>query len=219
MALLDRVHLIVAAQQREFPRLDYSAKAVAGRLVRLGALFIEAIGRVADRFGLSGWTNEYVILCALRAAGAPFTLPPKSIRPLLGLTSGGMTNILHDLENRGLVERLPDPADRRGVLILLTDQALTLIAQSRHRGARRRRAPDARGTFIERARHSRISVVEAADRAGAGDSSFGQSLDTAAPCQRPGHGQRPGPPAVGAAMRSRDEKSKEPALPPPGVAG
>jgi DNA-binding MarR family transcriptional regulator len=125
MALLDRVHLIVAAQQREFPRLDYSAKAVAGRLVRLGTLFIEAIGRVADRFGLS--TNEYVILCALRAAGAPFTLPPKSIRPLLGLTSGGMTNILHDLENRGLVERLPDPADRRGVLVRLTDQALTLI--------------------------------------------------------------------------------------------
>jgi DNA-binding MarR family transcriptional regulator len=125
MALLDRVHLIVAAQQREFPRLDYSAKAVAGRLVRLGTLFIEAIGRVADRFGLS--TNEYVILCALRAAGAPFTLPPKSIRPLLGLTSGGMTNILHDLEHRGLVERLPDPADRRGVLIRLTDQALALI--------------------------------------------------------------------------------------------
>jgi DNA-binding MarR family transcriptional regulator len=128
MALLDRVHLIVAAQQREFPRLDYSAKAVAGRLVRLGTLFIEAIGRVADRFGLS--TNEYVILCALRAAGAPFTLPPKSIRPLLGLTSGGMTNILHDLEHRGLVERLPDPADRRGVLIRLTDQALALIGSA-----------------------------------------------------------------------------------------
>ena len=125
MTSIDRVDVIVAAQQREFPRLDYSAKAIAGRLVRLGTLFIEAIGRVAERFGLS--TNEYVILCALRAAGAPFTLPPKSIHPLLGLTSGGMTNILHELERRGLVERRPDPEDRRGVLIRLTGEGVGLI--------------------------------------------------------------------------------------------
>ena len=125
MTSIDRVDLIIAAQQREFARLDFSGKAIAGRLVRLGTLFIEAIGRVADRFALS--TNEYVILCALRAAGSPFTLPPKSIRPLLGLTSGGMTNILHDLERRGLVERRPDPDDRRGVLIRLTPRAVELI--------------------------------------------------------------------------------------------
>jgi DNA-binding MarR family transcriptional regulator len=117
--------MIVAAQQREFPQLDYAGKAIAARLVRLGTLFIEAIGRVANRFGLS--TNEYVILCALRAAGAPFTLPPKSINPLLSLTSGGMTNILHGLAGRGLIERLPDPSDRRGVLIRLTSVAVDLI--------------------------------------------------------------------------------------------
>ena len=93
--------------------------------MRLGTQFIEAIGRMAEQFGLS--TNEYVILCALRAAGSPFTLPPKRINPLLGLTSGGMTNILHGLEHRGLVQRLPDPSDRRGVLIRLTPQAVKLI--------------------------------------------------------------------------------------------
>jgi DNA-binding MarR family transcriptional regulator len=125
MDVVDRVHLIIAAQQREFPKLDYGAKAIAGRLVRLGTLFIEAIGRVAEQFGLSA--NEYVILCALRAAGAPFMLPPKRINPLLGLTSGGMTNILHGLEDRGLIERLPDPSDRRGVLVRLTPQAVKLI--------------------------------------------------------------------------------------------
>lgn len=125
MDVVDRVDLIIAAQQREFPKLDYAAKAIAGRLVRLGTLFIEAIGRVAKQFGLS--TNEYVILCALRAAGTPYTLPPKRINPLLGLTSGGMTNILHGLEDRGLIERLPDPSDRRGVLVRLTPQAVKLI--------------------------------------------------------------------------------------------
>jgi DNA-binding MarR family transcriptional regulator len=37
------------------------------------------------------------------------------------VTSGTMTNRVDRLAARGLVERLPDPADRRGVLVQLTD--------------------------------------------------------------------------------------------------
>src|SRR5919106_3357768 len=110
MPEIDRVHAVIEAQQREFPRLDYSAKAVAARLVRLGTVFIGAIERVAAGFGLSA--NEYVILCVLRGSGRPYRLPPKAIIPLMPLTSGGMTNILHGLARRGLIERLPDPSDR-----------------------------------------------------------------------------------------------------------
>jgi DNA-binding MarR family transcriptional regulator len=124
----DRVQSVIEAQQREFPALDYSAKAVAARLVRLGTLFIGAIERVAGLFGLSA--NEYVILCVLRASGRPYTLPPKAITPLMALSSGGMTNILHGLAARGLIERLPDPSDRRGVLIRMTPQAVKLIDQA-----------------------------------------------------------------------------------------
>ena len=128
MALRDRAQLHIEAQQREFANLDYSAKAVTARLVRLGTLFVEAMGRVSAPFGLSA--NEYVILCALRGSGAPYTLPPKSINPLMTLSSGGLTNILHALEARGLVERLPDPADRRGVLIRLMPQGIKVIEQA-----------------------------------------------------------------------------------------
>jgi DNA-binding MarR family transcriptional regulator len=125
MPEIDRVQSVIDAQQREFPRLDYSAKGIAARLVRLGTVFIAAIERVAVRFGLS--TNEYVILCVLRGSGRPFKLPPKAITPLMTLSSGGMTNILHGLEARGLIERLPDPSDRRGVLIKMTPDAVKLI--------------------------------------------------------------------------------------------
>src|SRR5215207_9870979 len=125
MPQLDRVQSAIDAQKREFPRLDYSAKAVAARLVRLGTVFIAAIERVAARFGMSA--NEYVILCVLRASGRPFKLPPKAITPLMALSSGGMTNILHGLAARGLIERLPDPSDRRGVLIQMTPEAVKLI--------------------------------------------------------------------------------------------
>jgi DNA-binding MarR family transcriptional regulator len=124
----DRVQLVIDSQQREFPRLDYSAKAIAARLVRLGTVFIAAIERVARRFGLSA--NEYVILCVLRGSGRPYKLPPKAITPLMPLSSGGLTNILHGLAARGLIERLPDPSDRRGVLIKMTPEAVKLIDQA-----------------------------------------------------------------------------------------
>jgi DNA-binding MarR family transcriptional regulator len=121
----DRVHVVVDAMKRAMPTLDFSAKAVTARLVRLGVLFVEAIERAVAPFGLSA--NEYVILCVLRASGPAHTLPPKAINPLMNLTSGGMTNILHALERRGLIERLPDPSDRRGVLIKMTAPAKNLV--------------------------------------------------------------------------------------------
>jgi DNA-binding MarR family transcriptional regulator len=45
----------------------------------------------------------------------------------LMLTSGAMTNRIDRLEAASLVERLHDPADRRGVLVSLTKDGLKLI--------------------------------------------------------------------------------------------
>jgi DNA-binding MarR family transcriptional regulator len=41
-------------------------------------------------------------------------------------TTGGMTKIVDRLERRKLVERTPDPADRRGVLVGLTEEGREL---------------------------------------------------------------------------------------------
>lgn len=41
-------------------------------------------------------------------------------------TTGGMTKIVDRLERRGFVERVADPADRRGVLVGLTDDGREL---------------------------------------------------------------------------------------------
>jgi DNA-binding MarR family transcriptional regulator len=43
------------------------------------------------------------------------------------ITSGGMTKRLDRLEKAGLVERCPDPTDRRGVLIRITRQGRATI--------------------------------------------------------------------------------------------
>jgi DNA-binding MarR family transcriptional regulator len=112
-------------QHETFPELDYGAKAITGRIIRLSTLFVDGLRRAIAAHGLS--PNEYAILTVLRSSGPPFTLPPKEINRALILTSGGITNILNGLERRGLVQRFPDPADGRGVLIRATRSALRII--------------------------------------------------------------------------------------------
>jgi DNA-binding MarR family transcriptional regulator len=55
---------------------------------------------------------------------------PTALSGSLILSSGGMTKRLDRLERAGLVERLPDPADRRGRLVALTDRGLALVDAS-----------------------------------------------------------------------------------------
>ena len=43
------------------------------------------------------------------------------------LSSDGVTSRIDRLERRGLVRRLPDPDDRRGVIVELTDQGLEVV--------------------------------------------------------------------------------------------
>ena len=43
------------------------------------------------------------------------------------LSSAGVTSRIDRLERRGFVRRLPDPDDRRGVIIELTDEGLEVV--------------------------------------------------------------------------------------------
>lgn len=62
------------------------------------------------------------MLTALRRAGAPYQLSPGALLTQTLVTSGTMTNRIDRLAKKGLVERLPDPSDRRGVLVRLTPE-------------------------------------------------------------------------------------------------
>ena len=56
-------------------------------------------------------------------------LTPGEIAVQTGLTSGAVTAMLDRLERLGLVRRLPDPSDRRRVLVELTDEARQIAAE------------------------------------------------------------------------------------------
>ena len=46
------------------------------------------------------------------------------------VTSGTMTTRLKNLENQGLIDRLPNPDDARSMLVRLTDKGKELIEQA-----------------------------------------------------------------------------------------
>lgn len=121
----DAIDAIVEQWNRERPDLDPSAKHVTGRLIRLSGIF-QAIQRDAyQRFGIN--ETDFGILAPLRRSGAPFTLTPTDLARTQMMTSGGMTAAIDRVERKGLVERVPNPADRRGNLVRLTDEGRRVI--------------------------------------------------------------------------------------------
>jgi MarR family transcriptional regulator, organic hydroperoxide resistance regulator len=65
------------------------------------------------------------VLAVVEGAGEP--LEPSVIAERLVVTTGSMTSLLDNLENRGLVRRRPHPSDRRKLLIDITPEAQTIV--------------------------------------------------------------------------------------------
>ena len=67
------------------------------------------------------------MLSALRRSGKPYQLSPGQLVNQTLVTSGTMTNRVDRLAARGFVERSPDPNDRRGVIVALTDAGREVV--------------------------------------------------------------------------------------------
>jgi DNA-binding MarR family transcriptional regulator len=116
----DEVDELVEAWARERADLDLAPVAVFSRISRL-AHHLDRERRAAfTAHDIESW--EFDVLAALRRAGAPYELSPGRLLRETLVTSGTMTNRVDRLASRGLVERHPDPSDRRGVLVRLTPE-------------------------------------------------------------------------------------------------
>ena len=107
------------------PNLDLAPLQVTGRLARMGQLLANREEAVFGEFGLN--RGEVGVLAALRSAGPQHRLSPGRLGKGLMLSSAGVTSRLDRLERRGLVSRHPDPDDRRGVIVELSDTGLELV--------------------------------------------------------------------------------------------
>jgi DNA-binding MarR family transcriptional regulator len=116
---VDEVDRIVLAWRRERPDLDVGPLEVLSRVTRLARYLDRARSAAFARHDLETW--EFDVLAALRRAGEPYRLSPGQLVAQTMVTSGTMTNRIDRLAGRGLVRRLPDPADGRGVMVRLED--------------------------------------------------------------------------------------------------
>ena len=124
----DPVDKILAQWHRERPDLDVSPMGVIGRILRLSKHLERGLKKTFSEFGLN--LGEFDVLATLRRSGEPFQLTPTELFNTLMVTSGTMTNRLDRLEKAELVRRIPDPSDRRGTLIQLTDKGFNLMEQA-----------------------------------------------------------------------------------------
>jgi len=115
----DEVDRLVDGWRRERPDADVTPLQVLSRVTRLAHSLDRARRAAFAAHRLDIW--EFDVLSALRRAGRPYELSPGSLVRETMVTSGTMTNRVDRLVARRLVARRPDPGDRRGVLVRLTD--------------------------------------------------------------------------------------------------
>ncbi|MFD3932751.1 MarR family winged helix-turn-helix transcriptional regulator [Streptomyces sp. NPDC058614] len=124
----DPVDAIIEQWASVRPDLDTAAMEVFGRIYRLSRTMGDRMEKAYARFGIA--RGEFDVLATLRRSDAPYTLSPRQLSATLMLTTGGMTGRLDKLERAGLLRRSPDPHDRRGLQVTLTDEGLRLIDEA-----------------------------------------------------------------------------------------
>ena len=124
----DPVDAIIEQWAAVRPDLDTAAMEVFGRIFRLSRAMGDRMEKAYARHGIS--RGEFDVLATLRRSDAPYALSPRQLSATLMLTTGGMTGRLDKLERAGLLRRSPDPHDRRGLQVTLTDKGLRLIDEA-----------------------------------------------------------------------------------------
>ncbi|MEV4229409.1 MarR family transcriptional regulator [Streptomyces bobili] len=124
----DPVDAIVEQWAAERPDLDTTAMEVFGRVSRLARAMGDRMEKAYAGLGIS--RGEFDVLATLRRSGEPYTLSPRQLSATLMLTTGGMTGRLDKLERAGLLRRSPDPHDRRGLRVTLTEQGLAVVEEA-----------------------------------------------------------------------------------------
>jgi DNA-binding MarR family transcriptional regulator len=116
-----------------WPQIDAEVEGIVVRVEKIHRHFQEAFRASLGEAGLT--KEEWKVLMALH----------HSVRSHgwlchdLDVSTGAMTNRLDKLERRGLIRRAPDPNDRRGVLLELTDAGQSHLEEYVEAGAGRER--------------------------------------------------------------------------------
>jgi DNA-binding MarR family transcriptional regulator len=114
--------------ENDLPGIDLEVEGIVDRINGLRRRLNHMLDETLADFGLT--EGEWKVLNHLHFSGPPHRRPVGKLSKWADLSSGAMTNRLDRLEKAGLVRRIPDPDDRRGVLVELTDEGSRVFQES-----------------------------------------------------------------------------------------
>jgi len=100
------------------PDIDLEVEAIVDRIGGINRRIKKGMEVTLSEYGLT--LPDWQVLSTLRLSRQNLRSSPGDLADDLELSSGAMTSRLDRLEQTGLVRRLPDPEDRRGVVVSLT---------------------------------------------------------------------------------------------------
>jgi DNA-binding MarR family transcriptional regulator len=112
--------------------LDYDVEGIVDRVGAIDRRLKRGMETVLAEFGLS--RPDWRVLTTLRNSGSK---TPGVLARYHDISSGAMTSRLDSLEQEGLIRRVPDPDDRRSVVVEITDKGRNAWAEAASIQARR----------------------------------------------------------------------------------
>jgi DNA-binding MarR family transcriptional regulator len=117
------------------------------RVSRLAAYLERDLAEICLIAGLK--TGQFQVLAELRSRD-PLPMTASDLARAIVLTSGGMTPVLDQLEERGLIDRRIDAEDRRARRLTITEKGRSLISRALEQRTARHRALNAALSIEER---------------------------------------------------------------------
>jgi DNA-binding MarR family transcriptional regulator len=124
----DHVDRFLESIRDVLPMLDPEVEGLVDRITGLSRRFQRFLDETLAEFELDH--AEWKLLGLLARRGDAYRSSPSALARMMELSSGAMTNRLDRLEGTGLVRRLPDPNDRRGIQVELTEKGRQLYEES-----------------------------------------------------------------------------------------
>jgi DNA-binding MarR family transcriptional regulator len=143
----DFIDRAFAARQKAGRGIHLADTANLARVMRLAAHLERELAAICVPAGLK--PGQFQVLAELRGRD-PLPMTASELAKAIVLTSGGMTPVLDQLEERGLVTRQIDPEDRRARRIAITEKGRSFINRALDQQFARHRALNAELAFAER---------------------------------------------------------------------
>lgn len=106
--------------QLDLSGIDLTVEGIVDRISGISRRIKRSMDETLSGFGLT-W-GEWTVLGSLVKEKPPYQASPGELARRHELSSGAMTNRLDQLEEAGLVRRVPNANDRRGILVELTEE-------------------------------------------------------------------------------------------------